>query len=423
MLTTYVLLLLLIPSGRTVMAVGSLGRPALLWGLLCLMWWVWTMLTREDAPKRGWQPVRIALFAFLVTLLASYASASINSLPADEVSPLNAAMIRAASWSGVLLLANDGLVRADQIRALLRRIVVLGGILAVLGLAQFVTGDPLVSHVQIPGMSEDSSAGVAYRGEFTRASGTAAHPLEYAVVLSAALPLAIAVALREVGWGHLHRWWPPVSLGLASLVSVSRSAIVGSVLGILVLLPALSRAVRWAIAAVGLTMLTVAYVAVPGLIGTIRGMFVLVGSDSSAASRTDAAGGALQIASNYGPFGRGFGSFLPKYLILDNQILGLYIEIGAVGLTAFLALIAVGLVTAISTARSIRGSEDAILAQALAAALAGSAVLFLFFDALSFTMSGGMLFLLLGIIGAARQSALGDRAVATVRGCGNPLKP
>jgi uncharacterized membrane protein HdeD (DUF308 family) len=80
------------------------------------------------------------------------------------------------------------------------------------------------------------------------------------------------------------------------------------------------------------------------------------------------------------------------------------------GLAAFLVLIGVGLLVALSAAKSIRPSEDAVLVQALAGALAGVAVLYLFFDALSFAMAGGILFLVLGIIGAANALELDERS-------------
>jgi hypothetical protein len=316
---------------------------------------------------------------------------------------MDAAMIRAASWTGVFLLANDGLATTAQIRSLMRRLVLAGGVLGLLGLAQFATGTPLVDILQIPGFTQDPSAGIEYRGDFTRASGTATHPLEYAVVVSATLPLAIALAVRDTGSSVVRRWWAPLVLTLAAIVSVSRSAIIGVLLSVLVLTPALSRAMRWLIAFAGLALVTLAFVAVPGLVGTLRGLFQLAGSDASAASRTDAAEGAVQIAANYGPFGRGFGSFLPSYLVLDNQVLGLYIEIGAVGVLAFAGLIAAGLTVGLLTAKELRPDPDAVLVQGLAAALAGAAALFLFFDAFSFTMAGGVLFLLLGMIGGARS--------------------
>lgn len=402
MLTTYVVLLLAIPSQRSIAAFGSLGRPAILWGLVCLGWWAWSILVRTEAPSRRVQPVRIALGIFVTCVLISYVTANLSSLAMDEISPADTGLVRAASWAGVVLLANDGLGGTEEVRSFLRRLVTLSAVFAVLGLAQFVTGDPLVNRIQIPGLMDDPSWSVAVRGDFTRASATASHPLEYASVLSACLPLSIAVGItdrRHV----IRRWWPSLALSLAALVSVSRSAIIGVAVGVLVLLPALSKAYRRALMLAGLGVIVLGYAVVPGLIGTIRGMFLSIGGESSTQSRSNAASIALDIAANYGPFGRGFGTFLPRYLVLDNQILMVYIELGIVGLLAFLGLVATAVVTAILTARALRPSEIAVIPQGCAAAAAAVCALMFLFDGLGFTMAAGMLFLSIGLIGATRN--------------------
>jgi hypothetical protein len=401
LLTTYVILLWGIPSQLTVGALGSLGRPSTLWGLFCLAWWGWIALIRVRTVQRPRQPVRIATAVFLIAVWSSYAIAHSFGMPADEISPSDSGLIRTLSWAGVVLLANDGITDADRFRILLRRIVTIGGLFAALGVAQFVTGSALIDSLTIPGLVNDSGlSAVQERGGFTRASATAAHPLEYAVVLSATLPLALAFGVGTQG-GALRRWWPTFAIAVASVVSVSRSAIIGLAVSVAVLMPALGRRARaWLL--VGMVVLAAgAYVTVPGLIGTIRGLFLGAGQDDSIKSRTGAFDAALEIADNYGPLGRGFGTFLPKYYILDNQLLLLYIEIGAVGLAAFLGLVCVAMVQAQRARRRDLFAGHALLSQALTASLVATTVLYAFFDAFSFTMAGGTLFLLTGMCGAA----------------------
>lgn len=400
LLTTYVILLWGIPSQLTVGALGSIGRPSTLWGLLCLAWWAWIALIRVRVLHRPRQPVRIATAVLMTVVWSSYALAHSFGMPAEEVSPSDSGLIRTLSWAGVVLLANDGITDAGQFRTQLRRIVTVGGIFAALGVAQFVTGSALIDSLTIPGLVNDSGlSAVQQRGGFTRASATAAHPLEYAVVLSATLPLALAFGVASHK-GLLARWWPTFAIAVASVVSISRSAIIGLAVSVTVLMPALGRRARASLL-VGMVLLVAgAYVTVPGLIGTIRGLFLGVGQDESIKSRTGAFDAALEIADNYGPLGRGFGTFLPKYYILDNQLLLLYIEIGAVGLAAFLGLVCVAIVQAQRARRRDR-SGLGLLSQALTASLAATTVLYAFFDAFSFTMAGGTLFLLVGLCGAA----------------------
>ena len=101
--------------------------------------------------------------------------------------------------------------------------------------------------------------------------------------------------------------------------------------------------------------------------------------------------------------GRGFSTFLPEYRILDNQYLGLAIETGLLGLTAFLALLAASLRAAHwarRTAPDLLGAQ--LGAGLLGSVAAGSATLALF-DGLSFSMSAGMLFLVIGLAGACHR--------------------
>lgn len=402
LLTVYVILLWAFPSQLTVAALGSVGRPSILWGLICLAVWGWRQLIRTSPHRRPPQPVRIAFAAFLAVVWLSYAFAHSSGLPSDEVSPSDSGLIRSLSWAGVLLLANDGITDLDRFLKLLRRIAVVGGLFALLGVAQFATGMSLIDHLSIPGFAFDATAsGIDQRAGFTRASSTAAHPLEYAVVLAAALPLAIAGAVQAVEHGFLRRWWSSVSIALASSLSVSRSAIVGTAVSAALMLPALPRKQQRVLLVAGAAMVVGLYVAVPGLIGTFRGLFLGVGQDESTTSRTSAYGVAIDIASNYGPFGRGFGTFLPKYYFLDNQFLLLLVEVGVVGLLAFLSMVIVGLIQTQVARRHATSPQLAIASQALTASIAAVVLLYAFFDAMSFVMSAGTLFLLLGLAGAA----------------------
>ena len=409
LLTTYLVLLLLVPSNLTIGALGSMGRPATLWGLVCLSWWFWATFTRPRAEASRPQPVRTAYLVFLSVVLAAYALAHARGMPPDEVSPSDSAVLRTASWGGALLLANDGLAGIDDLIRLLRRFAAIVGVLAVLGLAQFVTGSAIVDAVPFPGLSVDTSLStVDLRGEFTRSSGTSTHPLEYAVVLTTALPIAIALALHSTR-GLVRRWWAVAAIGVASTVSISRSALLGLAVGILVLVPAMGRRARAGMAVSATLVLVGTWVVVPGLLGTIRGLFLSVGSDNSTTSRIGAAEAAQSLVSANPLLGRGLGTFLPKYFILDNALLGMAIELGIIGLISFLSIVAAGIVQAQVAKRNHGGPPvAAMLPQALTASLAAVTTLFLFFDALAFTMSATLYFLLAGLAGGLANVRLGE---------------
>jgi len=129
-------------------------------------------------------------------------------------------------------------------------------------------------------------------------------------------------------------------------------------------------------------------------------MFLGVASDSSTVSRTSSYHTAFTVASHYLPIGRGYGTFLPQYRVLDNTYLLMFIELGIIGTIAFLALIVTAMVVAArALARSTMVATRELIA-ALVAAILTVSTTFAFFDALSFAMSAGTMFLLMGLCGA-----------------------
>ncbi|WP_457316967.1 O-antigen ligase family protein [Sinomonas sp. RB5] len=380
-----------------------------------MFWWLMAKFLQREPPSRGVQPVRLALHLLVIVIVASYVLAMFRGIPDTEVSPADNALLRAAGWCGILLVAHDGLRSARDIKVVLRRVVTTGAIIAAIGILQFATKQSLVNWIVIPGMTADGQAGVDTRGEFTRAAGTGGHPLEYAVVICMTLPLSLTFALEDRTRGVLSRWAPPVVIATAALLSVSRSAIIALVVGIVFLLPSWAPRVRLFAGIAGVLLFTVIYFAVPGIAGTIRGMFTGAGDDSSVLSRTNAYDVAFTIASNNAAFGRGLGTFLPAYTILDNQYLGLIIEIGYIGAAVFLALI----VAAIFVARSaVTRATDSMMRQlgvAAAASVAAGSSCFAFFDALSFPMSAAFLFLMMGIAGALAHVPMEPTVAASPR--------
>ena len=76
----------------------------------------------------------------------------------------------------------------------------------------------------------------------------------------------------------------------------------------------------------------------PNLFGSIVGLFAGAPEDPSITSRTDSFDLPVEFIAPQPLFGRGLGTFLPKYRIFDNQYLVLLVTIGIVGTLAFVAL-------------------------------------------------------------------------------------
>jgi hypothetical protein len=414
MLTVYLVLLLAIPSGVVIDALGTLGRPSLLWGLVLLVWWTLARLqTRAFVTPPVSQPMRFAFVALLVVVLVSFAAAMLRGQPADQESPAITAVLRMLSWAGVLLIAVDGIRTMHDLARMARRIVIGAGLLAALGLAQFVTGQALVDFFgSIPGLTADG--GLGERDGLIRSSGTAMHPLEYATALNAALPIVIGAALSR-GFGSRRPagnlwWWLPVGLiSISALVAVSRSAIIGLAVAAVTMIPAIPARYRPMAIGAGVVVVVTTFALSPGLWSTTFRLFSGAAQDPSTQSRTRALERIPEFMSPSPVFGSGFGLFLPRYYIFDNQWVLIAIEVGVLGLVAFAAFFVAGIWSALTSRRS--GTADLrLLGHALAASLFNVALLFAFFDGLSFPIAGGMLFLLAGLCGSVRAVVAAEAA-------------
>lgn len=408
-LTVYAVALIAIPSRLVVGPLGGAGSPATVVGLGCALWWLFAQLARPTPSSRGRQPVRACMLGFVLAVLAGFVAACLRAIDPTEFSSATLALVLLAGWAGVLLVASDGIPDLDRLLVLVRRVVALGAAMAALGIVQFLTHQPLVDQIEIPGLvANHAGFGLTMREGFTRPAGTATHPIEYGAVVTMILPLALALAMGDRRRSALRRWTPVALIAVCVPLSISRSALLACAVGTIVVV--MSWPPRARRAAFGATLVGSAavYVLIPGMLGSLLGLFTGIGGDSSAQSRTGSYAIASDFVSRAPLFGRGFQTFLPSYRILDNQYLGLLIEVGLVGLAAFVLLVVAGLMAARATRVGARSATERDLGQGLLGAVASGAVTLALFDALSFPMSAGTFFLVLGIAGAARRLVVAE---------------
>jgi O-antigen ligase len=409
-LTAYLALLWFIPSPMVVPALGSAGSPANMLGVAIFMVWAWFTVRRAEPSGAGVQPVRAALLGLLVVMLVVYAHAMAGPLPGDEISVADSGLLRLLGMAGVALMAADGIVSMDRHVVLLRRLAFAAGVVALLGLLQYATRELYIDRIRIPGLVAGTSDWtLGSRSGFTRPSGTSTSPIEYGVVLGMTLPVLIVCASVRSRYRWLYQAML-VAMMCSIYFSLSRSAYLCAVAGVLVMALKWDNRRRLTAGAFVLVVSAVMYVSVPGLLGSIQGLFSNAGKDPSIASRTGSYDIAGQFISSSPIIGRGFGTFLPKYWILDNAYLGLMIEAGAVGLLAFLTLIVCGMLSARRARIDLEGRTDdpdaadhALYAHALLASVAAGACGLAFFDAFAFPQTAGCFLLLIGLAGAARR--------------------
>lgn len=402
-LTLYVVLLFAVPSKLVLGPLGSAGAPSMLMGLGSLLLWIMFRAgTTRRTPMRA-QPIRIALLGFLLSVGTTYALAMARPLPVDEISPADVALLTVCSWTGTLLVAHDGVLTRGRLDTLVWRLSVCGGALALLGVLQVLTGQIWVDRISIPGLTLTEAAGTYSRNGFLRPAGTAVHPIEFGALVTVLLPIALHVGFTQSSRGRLVRWLPAAAIAAVVPVTSSRSAYLGALVGLLVCVVGWPRARRRLMLVLVAAGVAVASVAAPNLFRSIVNLFSGVSEDPSIASRTGSFDLAGEFIARHPYFGRGLGTFLPKYRIFDNQYLVLLVTIGIIGTVAFLLLGVVAIMALLRTRRltSDEGSRD--LALSLVASLVVGFVSLAMFDAFSFPMTMGALFLILGIAGAFRR--------------------
>lgn len=399
-----VVLLTAIPAQLVVGPLGAAGTPAKLFGMAMFIWWLFTRVSRPEPPPAGSRATRLSLGFFAVSIGLAYVAAMSRPVDLLEMRGADRSLLTVMAWCGMALVIADGVRTRQRLEFLLRGIAVAGVAMAVVGLLQFY-GLDLAGLLRYPGLVPNAVVGIEVRSVFARVQATSLHAIEFGVVLNLVLPLVLHFAFQATTRESRRRWWAAVVLtGAVIPMTVARSAMLGAAVVALVLLPSWPRERRrkayLALAAGAVAMKFV----VPGLIGTIRGLFTNIESDPSTQGRTADYGAVGRFVSEAPFFGRGMDTFLPTtYRTLDNQYLLSLVTTGVVGLLALLGVfaVAVWLMARVRTKSSDPATRD--LAQCLMASVLAPAVTFATFDGLSFPICSSLLFVLIGCVGALHR--------------------
>ncbi|MFJ9734720.1 O-antigen ligase family protein [Streptomyces sp. NPDC101171] len=421
-LTVYLALALFIPSNLALPALGGVGTPANVFALLGLLWYLATWLGGRVLPAPGTRLARVAMCVLGLAVLAAYISDAARESSHAEVLGADRGLIGFLVWVSLVVLTSAGIQERGRLDVLMRRVVVLGSVVAAIGFYDFFSGTNIADSVHIPGLQTSvAQVSVMDRGAFTRPRATTAQPLEFGGMLAILLPFAVQQAFDPVR-RHLHwtrRWGPVLLIAGALPLTVSRTSIIGLLLVALVMVPRWKPARRWAAIGVMTASVAVFKVLVPGLIGTITGLFAsfLSNSDSSTQARTVKYSAIVPYLEEHPLFGRGFGTFTPdRYFFTDNQYMLTLAEMGALGLVAMLVLFVAGIHQGGAVRRLARTEADRELGQAFFASSLVALVVSATFDSLSFPMFAGLFFLLLGAGGSLLGFVRGEAAGAAEPG-------
>jgi hypothetical protein len=415
-LSLYLVLLTVIPSTYVIPALGAAGTPAGVVALGCAYWWILERTaprsaTQADLSRGSLQPIRVALAFFSLTSATAFVVAFSRPLTGVEANGAARAMIGVTGLVGVALLAADGMRSRERLGVLVNRLLNLGALMSIVACLQYFTDFDPVERLHIPGLllNQDLSS-VMERSVVNRVASTTIHPIEFGAIVAILLPLAFHTAAYAEPSVRTRRWFRLGLLGLALPLSVSRTAVVVAGVVFLMMWPAWTWARRLRILAGGAAFLLAVRALVKGLLGTIAALFTSFNEDPSTQGRKDDFSHVWTYFEQRPLFGRGLGTFDPtQYFFLDNQIFMTVITAGLFGLAGLLLLV----VTAATLARQVfwHGSNDETrhFGAALAASIVGGFFGFLTFDALGFPTFAGLMFLLMGMSGAAWRLEVAGR--------------
>ncbi len=412
-------LLFLVPENYVLVGpLKSVGNPAQLLGMVCLVVWVASRLLGLIRPVPS-HPVRWVLLAYVIATLTSFGAASMRILSEDEAAGSVRSLFPAMAMLGIALLAVDGLVTKERLDAVLFLLVAIAGVAAGIGLLEYAIGNfRYADFAHLPGLTTNTEVINDTRSGFHRIDGAAAHPIEYAVALAALAPLSLHHALhaatafrRRVGTISL------VAILVVNPMTVSRSGLLALAVGLGIYAVQLSLRAKLNALVLSIIGLVLFRTAIPGLLGTLKSLVLIGDEDPSIAGRTQDYEKIPGLMEGHWVFGRGLGTFQPlTYFYLDNQYLGSLLEGGLLAAAVFMSIFVVGVGVARGYRKRVTAPADRGLGQALAASIAALGASAVTFDELSFHQTGFMVFFLLGCAGAAWSMARAARAPSDLAG-------
>jgi O-antigen ligase len=403
LVSLFLVLQLIVPARLVISRLPLSLSPASVLALFVALCWLCTQFTNTLGVAKGRNSVRTMVFLYFCSVLATYGVATYGYLPPDELNFADHALVLAVAKVGLVLAVCDGVRDRDRLYFVIKILAAMGAIVAAIGILQFLFGLDLTQYMTLPGLRATADEGFIFeRSALRRVAATTAHPIEFGVICAMLLPLAIHLANRASGQTQpSRRWWLCAGLIAAGLMfSISRSAIFGAVGAGLVLFLGWSARRRTQALITVLAFLTLIKVLAPGLLGAFYGLFANIGKDDSIRYRThDYATASAEIAKHLW-LGRGLGTwYAPKHQVFDNQYLLSLVEIGILGLAAFIAIFLAGIYAALRVRFTSSDPGDRDLALTMVAMLVVPLIGCATFDLAAFSTANALAFVVAGTAG------------------------
>ncbi len=413
-----------VPTRFSFVGFGPL-TPGMLVGSLALLWWVRARWVGRASLDRGWQPIHLLVLLLVAAASVGYATMFTHPVSDEQMVNAHRSVGILLMFVGITLAVADGVPTRRRLEDLLEVLVLCGAVLAVCGLIEQATGQRLFTGKNLPLLTENpSQLTISPRDGFLRIGGTAKHPIEFAVVLATSIPLGIHLAAHGRPAFRPTARWSTGLMAIAIPFAISRSGLIGTAVGVLVLSLGWSWR-RRANALVGVVSLgAIAALAVPALASTMTDLFVDLGDNTSIAARTRDYRVLDDVLAESPVFGRGLGEYnVVDYEVFDNQYLADLVDGGYLGLGVELLGFVVPIALAWQVSRRRRSDPAAAhLGRALAASLSVLMVTWAFFDGAGYRIATALLFTLTGLAAAAWRLELRDHREGPVPP-GLPVRP
>jgi hypothetical protein len=323
---------------------SNIDRPLLV--ALVLLWLAsMAVLSGAARPRVRLTRVHFAALAFFVVCCVGVGVDGAALANMDEVTLVLKKLALLASYLVFFFVVASAL-RAREVPRFAVLIVALGSIVAVATVAEYrlhynvfyALWGKLLPIVKPPDLDAPDSIGrlTVY--------GPTSQPLELAALLAMVLPFAVMGAVDSPTRRRRLLYSLAIGLLLAGGVATSRkTSLVAPAGAMLLLLAYRPRALARSLLGLAVVLGVVVHVTSPGALGSVLSQLepghvngVLTTTDRTA--RYDA---VAPDVMRHLLLGRGFASYDPhKYRILDNEYLGLLITTGAIGVAAYLAILA-----------------------------------------------------------------------------------
>jgi O-antigen ligase len=379
---------------------------------IAIVWLLALLAGGRDAPSRPRLNVlSVAVLAFVGVAFASvFANAQVLANVGDLTLTVKKLLLLAAYVMFFYVAATS--LRAADVPGFCLLLVGLACVTAFGGIYEYRTGVNLfydyTAKLLPPGFSLYGEAGAA--DEFGRpaVTGPTQHGLALTTVLALALPFAVVGIDQAREQRHKIAYALATALILAGAVATLRKTAAVMPIAALMVLFTYRRREMLRLAPLGLVLIVVIQALSPGALASIRGQLqpeTLSGNVSTQGRTEDYDAVGPDIKAHLAT-GRGFGGFdSHKYRLLDNQYLGLLIEVGILGLVAYVAM----LLAIMLVAHPVIRSGDPSRAPPALAASAGVAAFLVcnaLYDTLAFAQAPYLLFFVaaLAVVVASDQT-------------------